>query len=545
MRGFKQFLPSATQILLLVVTLVAIAGSGRLLPVINNKRAEYQLTQNQPLENAPPQLVLATTALGGLRGLIIDYLWLRATELRNKGSHYEIIQLYDWIGKLEPRLASVWSYISWEMAYNISITMDQPKERWRWIYKGIEQLRDYGLRYNQRSLRLYRELTQIINDKIEMNSVAMYRYYYQIKWFSLWQGVLGVDPDWQALAQTPTTLHTLLQQDEKIAEMIKLWQAERIDIFTAFFAREELTEKQRQSIDRVLSAPEYHDTAAKLITYIRAKRIRDEFKMDPKKMYALIQQYGDMDWRLASSHVVYWSSQGLASVKGREQYESEVAIKILERYVYLGLKQNFEYGKVIGVTPYRVVCIPNFAVLDALHQLFEKTQKEWELEQGTDSHKAFLEEVVKKCYLYNQRARAQKYFKILRQKFNDPKTQTDLDNYVITMIGYTVNFGRRHIIEDYMIRSLAEAYANLINGVSDRHEGLSLLVTQIYKRYQERHAVGPANDEKNPFEEIRPFSYFQRMAAKFVKKSIIQQKGQAFWEQVAKNFPQLAKLAED
>ena len=217
----------------------------------------------------------------------------------------------------------------------------------------------------------------------------------------------------------------------------------------------------------------------------------------------------------------------------------------LERYVYLGLKQNFEYGKVLGMTKYRLVCIPNFTVLDSLHRLFEKTQKEWELKRGTDSHKAFLEEVVKKCYLYNQRQQAQKYFKILRQKFHDPKTQTDLDNYVITMIGYTVNFGRRHIIEDYMVRSLAEAYANLVNGVSDRYEGLSRLVVQIYKRYQERHSVGPQNDEDNPFEQARPFGYFQRAAAKFVKKSILQQKGQKYWERVARRFPQLANLANE
>ena len=323
MRGCKQLFPSRMQIFSFIVALVAITAAGRLLPTINHKRTEYNLTQNQPLENAPPQLVLATTALGGLRGLIIDYLWLRAAELRTKGSNYEIIQLYDWIGKLEPRFASVWSYIAWEMAYNISITMKEPEERWRWIYKGIEQLRDYGLVYNQRSLRLYRELTQIINDKIEMNAVANYRYYYQIRWFLLWQKVLGQNPDWSALAQAPNNRQSLLQQDEKIAAMIKLWQPAHVDIFEDFFSRDKLTPQQRQAIGEVLNAPEYGEAARKLINYIRAQKIRSEFKMDPKKMYALMQRYGDMDWRLASTHVVYWASEGLASVEGRRQSQSE------------------------------------------------------------------------------------------------------------------------------------------------------------------------------------------------------------------------------
>jgi len=167
----------------LVLAILCIMMSAQLLPRIQEKRTDYQLTQNRPLENAPPELVLATTALGGLRCFLVDYLWLRATQLREKGSHYEIIQLYDWIGKLEPRIPDVWRYISWEMAYNICDAMPTPEERWRWVAKGIHQLRNVGLRYNQNMPHLYWELGFMISHKVDVNAADPYSQYYQIRWF--------------------------------------------------------------------------------------------------------------------------------------------------------------------------------------------------------------------------------------------------------------------------------------------------------------------------------------------------------------------------
>ena len=179
----KKILPSFTQLICILIIIASIFTSTKIIPVINHKRSKYKLTQNKPLENAPPELVIATTALGGLRAFIIDYLWLRSTQLSNTGNHYEIIQLYDWIGKLEPRIPEVWSFTAWEMAYNISITMPTPKERWRWVYGGIKQLRDFGLFYNQKTLKLYWDLSFMIYDKITMSSANEYNHYYKKYWF--------------------------------------------------------------------------------------------------------------------------------------------------------------------------------------------------------------------------------------------------------------------------------------------------------------------------------------------------------------------------
>ncbi len=73
------------------------------------------------LEGAPPVLQFTTVALGGFRGLIANALWLRMNQLQEDGKYFEMVQLADWITKLQPRFTSVWVFQAWNMAYNISV----------------------------------------------------------------------------------------------------------------------------------------------------------------------------------------------------------------------------------------------------------------------------------------------------------------------------------------------------------------------------------------------------------------------------------------
>ena len=46
-------------------------------------------------------------ALGGFRGLLADILWIRAISLQEQGKYFELVQLADWIQKLQPKFAGV------------------------------------------------------------------------------------------------------------------------------------------------------------------------------------------------------------------------------------------------------------------------------------------------------------------------------------------------------------------------------------------------------------------------------------------------------
>ena len=61
-------------------------------------------------------LAFTTQVLGGFRGLIANALWIRATQLQEDDKYFEMVQLADWITKLEPHFVQVWLVQSWNMA---------------------------------------------------------------------------------------------------------------------------------------------------------------------------------------------------------------------------------------------------------------------------------------------------------------------------------------------------------------------------------------------------------------------------------------------
>ena len=219
------------------------------------EREEFNLTASLPLENAPPELVLATIALGGFRGIIVDYLWLRAIGLKESGKYFELVQLYDWIGKMEPRIEAVWAHNAWNMAYNISVELDTPEERWAWIKRGIELLRDEGLRYNPRSSLLYKELAWIY-------------------------------------------LH-------KVGDVVDAFQWE----YKRYLAEEmeDVLGKDSSLLSEVASSKRTPDNL------LRYNKLIQEMKLDPEHMLEMMETYGPLDWGLAQSHALYWLTKGLES----------------------------------------------------------------------------------------------------------------------------------------------------------------------------------------------------------------------------------------
>lgn len=57
-------------------------------------------------EGAPPMVVLGT-ALGALRGLLVDYLWIKVTLQKEKGLLYEVMSDSNLITALQPRFPEV------------------------------------------------------------------------------------------------------------------------------------------------------------------------------------------------------------------------------------------------------------------------------------------------------------------------------------------------------------------------------------------------------------------------------------------------------
>src|ERR1035437_3042904 len=163
-----------------------LTSAGLLQQSLNRDRDELGLTRVEPLENAPPVLAFTTVALGGFRGLIANALWIRASDLQDDDKFFEMAQLADWITKLEPHFAQVWAHQAWNMAYNISVKFKETApgefpDRWRWVQRGIELLRDEGLRYNPNDVLLYQQLGLLFQHKMGAN-LDDANVYYKQKW---------------------------------------------------------------------------------------------------------------------------------------------------------------------------------------------------------------------------------------------------------------------------------------------------------------------------------------------------------------------------
>lgn len=175
--------------LVIGVTAACLLAAGLLQPRVSAMRKA--LNPSFPaIENAPPLIAFTTVAMAGLRGVLIDVLWARITVLQDSEDYIEIVQLADWITKLEPRLAVVWDYHSFNMAYNIARMCPDPESRWRWVNNGIRLLRDQALVYNPDYLVLYDRLCRIYEHKMILPGDPA-RQHYRLAWAREMAAALG------------------------------------------------------------------------------------------------------------------------------------------------------------------------------------------------------------------------------------------------------------------------------------------------------------------------------------------------------------------
>lgn len=108
----------------------------------------------------------AFAALGGLRSVISEIIWFRADRLQEEGRYVELAQLANALALSQPHTPEIWSYAAWNLAYNVSVMMPTPEDRWRWVRAAVALLRDRGLRFNPASAELHRELAWMFELKI-------------------------------------------------------------------------------------------------------------------------------------------------------------------------------------------------------------------------------------------------------------------------------------------------------------------------------------------------------------------------------------------
>lgn len=409
----------ATSILLLLLALGGLYGAARLNNPLRAERREYGISQADPLVNAPPLVAFSTVALGGFRGIVADILWIRSARLQEQGRYFELVQLADWITKLEPRFTEIWAYHAWNLSYNISVLLKRDDERWRWVRSGIQLLRDDGLRYNPGDARLLYELGWLFQNKVggNLDSANMY---YKRAWAAemaqLWN---GATPDFDTLLHAANTRAELLARPG-VATLVAQLQAAGRDPYSP--AR--IAEAQHAPPDDLLRTPAAHE----LLAHLRVHLMRETYKLDPAIMRDIDTRYGPLDWRLPQAHAIYWAWQSLAVA--RIEFDQRAA----ERMIFQSLADAFRQGR-LYTDPARDLFIlspnPDLAprVLAAYDDALRRFPDDHSIQTA---HANFMREAIIVYYSFNRTTESNALFEKLRARYPASAPESDFEHYVRT-----------------------------------------------------------------------------------------------------------------
>ena len=511
-----------------LVLLAALAGAlacwtaaARLKPRIEAQRVELQLEGCGSLEEGaparigmPPEL---NAALGIFRGLAIDYLWIRLTQLKEAGKFYEAVELSELITTLQPRFAKVWEFHAWNMAYNISVAVKTPKEKWRWVQAGISLLRDRGIPLNPRSALLYRELAHLFFNKIGKYS-ADAQDFYKFMHAAEWHQLLGPPPQgsaqaqlaWlSALAEAPATWAELLRQNPQAAAQLLALQAMDCELNLAgvrkLGAQDHLEVLVREGREDSAAAakllawlrdPGIATERQALLNYARAKALREEYHMDPAFMAELVRTFGPLDWRHPATHALYWS---LLGARRSEGWKSNDAFDVVQtdRMVLHALQELANHGAV----SFDPLLGYNYAPEPLLFDAYEKALLEAGRRQGAEgqapyelreSHRGFLMRVTMLLYFHGGRAQAEAAYARLRKFYGEKADYAmPLDTFVRAQAaeGLERVDNARPAIHTLLSQAIREGFALERPATAQGYINQARLKYDLYQEFQRK--TGP------------------------------------------------------
>lgn len=176
--------------------------------------AQVGLAKMRPA-TGPAAAESAFAAFGGLRSIASEIVWFRADRLQDEGRYVELAQLAHALTLSEPHTPEVWSYASWNLAYNVSVMMNTPADRWRWVKSALTLLRDEGLKYNPKSAELYKELAMLFEFKLGLD-IDDAAGYYRAEWKKIVEDVAKRNA-WDELGMKPEKM-VKLEQAAKITD---------------------------------------------------------------------------------------------------------------------------------------------------------------------------------------------------------------------------------------------------------------------------------------------------------------------------------------
>ena len=499
-----------TQVCAGVVLIGATVVCGNVLPRLTAVSDEHVLRYTDVgIDGAPPIVVLGT-AMGALRGVIVDYLWIKVHMNKQKGLYYEVMADADLITKLQPRFSAVWAFHGHNMIYNISVAHNTEEERWEWVKQGIDLVRNRGLRYNPDDLQLHRELSFFFAHKIEGVSDDAH-FYFKREIAREWNEVLGPPPsgwqeriDWmKVVADAPATFDLLVREIPEVETLVEKLHAElepykddyKLTLDRSFlkayaewaaikgqstyakiFGFESSTRRNNPVFvvfDEVASDPAYTNAWSALLAHVRKRVLLDDYNMDPQLMYEYTRDYGPIDWRHGQAHALYWSLKGSKSEDRIALNEDDVYRIVNNDRLTLQAMQGLARWGRISFDPFStewVSRLPDPRWIGVIDRYWEQYSLKHRNTRGTGAdmfmafHKNFLSSSVRELYRSGEEVLAQRYLDRLNDLYGmgnpqlpDPLYAQPLDVFVWKQIQGEYEF-QPHLAASDVSASLRYAF---------------------------------------------------------------------------------------
>ena len=433
-------------------------------------------------EGTPPVVAFSTMALGGFRGIIADILWIRASDLQQKGQYYELVQLSDWILKLQPKFSTAASHMGWNMAYNVSVACKRPEDRWRWVRRGIQLMQD-AVTMNPNDPNVYHELAWIYQHKLGNVLDDAQRYYKETMARQLIFLYGKHYPDWSAWAESPATEETLREKfpagHPAWTAILEYNQGDLARLFGEFQMNGGLPKELNEKL-----SPE---DASVLDYYFRRKWLKKDWNVEPEKILAANEAYGNLDWLLPESYAIYWAREGLAHTPGNEDLQ-------LTRQILQSLVATFNYGRMLLPKENEVsdffLLVPNTDVIESLRQLYQKVMSSDEYAHSPFEalYENFLIDAIVTLYTYSQKDEAARLFQELRTATKNKNAPVmTLDQFVLNEWEDDITTGDFKQIGNELEGLLFTSC--LLVGYGDREAAADhlALAARVYAAYAKQH----------------------------------------------------------
>jgi hypothetical protein len=435
-----------------LVIVLSITGIAFVQDEMVEVRDEHHLTEVGALDGdeVSPVVAFTTLALGGFRGLLADILFLRSQSMHESGNYFELVQLADWLVKLQPRFTGATAYLAWNMAYNVSVTFNAPEDRWRWVQRGIELIRDEALNYSDDDPVLFHELGWIYQHKVG-HILDDANWYYKRQLAMQIIHVTGQTGriDWRAFADAPNT-------KEELYASLSQKQVEALD---AILESRQMTMAQLEEGFRSIgNFPEFEmiDELAEaellepMNLYLRSRWLRQGYRLEPEFIAPIIDDYGYLDFRMPEAHAIYWAKRGLAASHGG------VNVKC-DRMVNQSMMNAFKSGTIIYLPEEGPAFEgPNLDIVDAVRDQYLYTMRE---HQDNNSFRSgwenFMKDAVVMLYAGGRVAKANEYLQRLRSDFPS-KRDYRVDIHT---------FAKKELKQDVEDKSLKQTRAILVQTI--------------------------------------------------------------------------------